>query len=57
MKELIMTSIAILLLFIMIARTTINGVFPYIHMEYPVRAIVIIILSGVVGRIETLIKF
>ena len=52
-----MTSIAILLLFIMIARTTINGVFPYIHMEYPVRAIVIIILSGVVGRIETLIKF
>lgn len=57
MKELIMTSIAILLLFIMIARTTINGVFPYIHMEYPVRAIVIIILSGVVGGIGTLIKF
>ena len=57
MKELIMASIAILLLFIMIARTTINGVFPYIHMEYPVRAIVIIILSGVVGGIGTLIKF
>ena len=56
MKEAILTIIAIVLIFFMIARTTINGVFPYVHMEYPVRGIVVLILSGIVGWIGTLIK-
>ena len=56
MKEAILTIIAIVLIFFMIARTTINGVFPYVHMEYPVRGVVVLILSGIVGWIGTLIK-
>lgn len=56
MKSAILYIIGILVAFLMMAHTTINGVFPYIHMEYPVRALVIIILCGVVGWIGTMIK-
>ena len=56
MKSLILCIIGILTVFLMIARTTINGVFPYIHMEYPIRALVIVILLGVVGWIVTMKK-
>lgn len=57
MKSIILCIIGTLIVFLMLARTTINGVFPYIHMEYPIRALVIIILSGVVGWIGTMIKY
>lgn len=56
MKSTILCIIGILIAFLMIARTTINGVFPYIHMEYPIRALVIVILLGVVDWIGTMIK-
>ncbi len=56
MKSTILCIIGTLIVFLILARTTINGVFPYIHMEYPVRAFVIIILSGVVGWIGTMVK-
>lgn len=56
MKSLILCIIGILIVFLMIARTTINGVFPYIHMEYPIRALVIIVMSIVVGMIGMQIK-
>lgn len=56
MKSLILCIIGILIVFLMIARTTINGVFPYIHMEYPFRAIAIIAMSVVVGLIGNMIK-
>lgn len=56
MKSTILRIIGILFVFLMIAHTTINGVFPYIHMEYPVRAIAIVVISvivGLIGRLNT----
>lgn len=40
----------------MMAHSTINGVFPYIHMEYPVRAIAIFVMSIIVCLIRIQIK-
>lgn len=54
MKSTILNIIGILIVCLMIARTTINGVFPYIHMEYPVRAIAIVVISVIVGLIGRL---
>lgn len=56
MKSAILFIIGLLIVFLMVADTTINGESPYIHMEYPVRAVVIVILCGVVGWIGTMIK-
>lgn len=56
MKSAMLFIIGMFIVFIMIADATINGEPPYIHMEYPVRAVVILILCGVVGWIGTMIK-
>lgn len=54
MKSTTLRIIGILFVFLMIAHTTINGVFPYIHMEYPFRAIAIVVISVIVGLIGKL---
>lgn len=54
MKLTILRIIGIIIVFLMIAHTTINGVSPYIHMEYPVRAIAIVVISVIVGLIGRL---
>lgn len=56
MKSAILFIIGMFIVLIMIGDTTINGESPYIHMEYPVRAVVIVIFCGVVGWIGTMIK-
>lgn len=57
MKLVILCIIGILIMFLFLARTTINEVFPYIHMEYPIRAIAIIVMSIVIGMIGMQIKY
>lgn len=56
MKSLILYLLAIILFFLFVGRTTIDGTFPYIHVEYPIRAVVIIALVILVGWIGTMIK-
>ena len=57
MKSVILCIIGILIMFLFLAHTTINEVFPYIHMEYPIRAIAIIVMSIVIGMIGMQIKY
>ena len=54
--ELIAYIVGLVVCFLFIGHTTINSTFPYIHMEYPIRAIVTLVLILVVGIIGTLIK-
>lgn len=56
MKSTILCIIGIFIAFLMMAHSTINGVFPYIHMEYPVRAIAIFVMSIIVCLIRIQIK-
>lgn len=56
MKSLILYLLAIILFFLFVGRTTIDETFPYIHVEYPIRAVVIIVLVVLVGWIGTMIK-
>jgi uncharacterized membrane protein len=56
MKSLILYLLAIILFFLFVGRTTIDGTFPYTHVEYPIRAVVIIVLVVLVGWIGTMIK-
>jgi len=56
MKSLILCLIVIVLFFLFEGRTTIDKIFPYIHVEYPIRAVVVIALGLFVGWIGTTIK-
>lgn len=54
---LLIFGIALMLVYLMLGRTTVNGAFPYVHVEYPLRALFIIAVSVVVGWISTFIKY
>ena len=59
MKEivtLLVFGIGLVFVFLMLGRTTINGVFPYVHIEYPLRSFFVLALSFVIGWVSTLIK-
>ena len=53
---LLIFGIALMLVYLMLGRTTVNGVFPYVHIEYPLRALFVIVLSMVIAWIATFIK-
>lgn len=57
MKSMILYLLAITLFFLFVGRTIIDGTFPYIHVEYPIRAVVMIVLVVLVGWIGTIIKY
>ena len=59
MKEIIallIFGIGLVFVFLMLGRTTINGVFPYVHVEYPLRGLFVIAMSFVICWVSTLIK-
>lgn len=59
MKEIIallIFGIGLVLAFLFLGRTTINGVFPYVHVEYPLRALFVIAMGIVIGYLSILIK-
>ncbi len=53
---LLIFGIGLVFAYLMLGRTTVNGVFPYVHVEYPLRALFIIAVSVVFGYISTFIK-
>ena len=53
---LLIVGIGLVFVFLMLGRTTINGVFPYVHIEYPLRGLFVIAMSIVIGWVSTLIK-
>lgn len=53
---LLIFGIGLVFVFLMLGRTTVNGVFPYVHIEYPLRALFVIAMSCVIGWMSTLIK-
>lgn len=53
---LLVFGIALVLVYLMLGRTTVNGVFPYVHVEYPLRALFVIALSMVIGWVSTFIN-
>ena len=53
---LLIVGIGLMFAFLMLGRTTINGVFPYVHIEYPLRAFFVVAMSVVIGWVSTLIK-
>ena len=53
---LLIVGIGLVFAYLMLGRTTVNGVFPYVHVEYPLRALFVIALSVVVGYVSTFIK-
>lgn len=60
MKDIVTFSIfvfGLVFAFLILGRTTINGVFPYVHVEYPLRALFVIALGMVIGYVSTLIKY
>ena len=53
---LLIVGIGLVFVFLMLGRTTINGVFPYVHVEYPLRGLFVIAMSFVICWVSTLIK-
>lgn len=53
---LLIVRIVLVCIFLMLGRTTVNGVFPYVHVEYPLRALFVFAMSFVIGWVSTLIK-
>ena len=53
---LLILGIVLVFVFLMLGRTTINGVFPYVHVEYPLRALFVIAMGIVIGSVSVLIK-
>lgn len=53
---LLIVGIVLVCVFLMLGRTTINGVFPYVHVEYPLRALFVIAMSVLIGYLSILIK-
>ena len=59
MKEIIallIFGIGLVLAFVFLGRTTVNGVFPYVHVESPLRALFVIAMGIVIGLVSALIK-
>ena len=59
MKEivtLLIFGIGLVFVFLMLGRTTVNGVFPYVHIEYPLRALFVSAMSVLIGWVSILIK-
>lgn len=59
MKEivtLLIFGIGLVFVFLMLGRTTVNGVFPYVHIEYPLRAFFVLAMAIVIGLVSALIK-
>lgn len=59
MKEivtLLVFGIGLVFAFLFSGQTTINGVFPYVHIEYPLRALFVIAMGIVIGLVSALIK-
>lgn len=52
---LLIVGIVLVFVFLMLGRTTINGVYPYLHIEYPLRGLFVIVMS-VIGWVAILIK-
>lgn len=48
--------IGLVFAFLFLGQTTINGVFPYVHIEYPLRALFAIAMGIVSGLVSVLIK-
>lgn len=53
---LLVIGIGLVFAFLLVGQTTINGVFPYVHIEYPLRAFFVLALSFVIGWVSTLIE-
>lgn len=53
---LLIVGIVLVCVFLMLGRTTVNGVFPYVHVEYPLRALFVIAMGIVIGLMSALIK-
>ena len=53
---LLIVGIGLVFVFLMLGRTTVNGVFPYVHIEYPLRALFVIAMAIVIGWVSVLIK-
>ena len=53
---LLIVGIGLVFVFLMLGRTTVNGVFPYVHIEYPLRALFVIAMSVLIGYLSILIK-
>lgn len=53
---LLIFGIGLVFAYLMLGRTTVNGAFPYVHVEYPLRALFVIALSMVIGWVSTFIK-
>lgn len=53
---LLIVGIGLAFAFLLAGQTTINGVFPYVHVAYPIRALFVIATGIVIGLVSTLIK-
>lgn len=53
---LLIVGIGLVFAFLMLGRTTINGVYPYLHIEYPLRGLFVIAMSVLIGYLSILIK-
>ena len=53
---LLIVGIVLVCVFLMLGRTTVNGVFPCVHVEYPLRALFVIAMGIVIGYLSILIK-
>lgn len=53
---LLIVGIGLVFAFLFSGQTTINGVFPYVHVAYPLRALFVIAMGIVIGLVSVLIK-
>ena len=53
---LLIVGIVLVCVFLMLGRTTVNGVFPYVHVAYPLRGLFVIAMGIVIGLMSALIK-
>ena len=53
---LLIVGIGLVFVFLMLGRTTVKGVFPNVHIEYPLRALFVIAMAIVIGWVSVLIK-
>ena len=53
---LLIFGIGLVFALLFLGRTTINGVFPYVHVEYPLRALFVVAMGIVIGLVSALIK-
>lgn len=53
---LLIIGIGLVFAFLLSGQTTINGVFPYVHVAYPLRGLFVIATGIVIGLVSVLIK-